>query len=83
MMRFRAKPRGSSIESCGMYRCTIPLICRNSYSEVPSAYGRGATMVANPRSLTLLWPIPSPSRLPFVRRRFPFSLSPRPQTVTP
>ena len=28
-------------------------------------------MVANPRSLILLWPIPSPSRLPFVRRRFP------------
>ena len=39
-------------------------------------------MVANPRSLILLWPIPSPNRLPFVRRRFPFVFSPRPQTVT-
>ncbi len=29
-------------------------------------------MVANPRSLILLWPIPSPNRLQFVRRRFPF-----------
>ena len=40
-------------------------------------------MVANPRSLVLLWPIRAPSRLPFVRRRFPFVFSPRPQTVTP
>jgi len=40
-------------------------------------------MVANPRSLILLWPVPSPIRASFVRRRFPFELSPRPQTVTP